>query len=121
MRTASGITNGKGQYIAGVVIITAGYSADGKYSHYLVVQSPIKLGSVSLAPGEYVFGFQSMSNGEALSVHLYEALTGKAVGTVEGHRLAAGTRVESLRIWPPGEKQVIQIGRFAIPYELGEN
>jgi hypothetical protein len=28
--------------------------------------------------------------------------------------------VESLRIWPPGDKSVIQIGRFAIPYELGE-
>ena len=44
MRTASGITDGKGHFIAGVVLITAGYSADGKYSHYLVVQSPIKIG-----------------------------------------------------------------------------
>ncbi len=33
-RTASGITDGKGHAIAGVVLITAGYSADGKYSHY---------------------------------------------------------------------------------------
>jgi NADPH-dependent glutamate synthase beta subunit-like oxidoreductase len=30
MRTASGIVNSRGQYIAGVVLLTAGYSADGK-------------------------------------------------------------------------------------------
>ena len=29
-RTASGVTNGKGKFIAGVVMITAGYAADGK-------------------------------------------------------------------------------------------
>ena len=37
MRTASGIVNSRGKVIAGVVLITAGYSADGKYSHFLVV------------------------------------------------------------------------------------
>jgi hypothetical protein len=42
MRTASGIVNAHGHYIAGVVLLTAGYSADGKYSHYLLVQAPIK-------------------------------------------------------------------------------
>ena len=51
MRTASGITDGKGHFIAGVVLITAGYSADGKYSHYLVVQAPVKIDTVRLAPG----------------------------------------------------------------------
>jgi hypothetical protein len=40
MRTASGIVNSHGKVIAGVVLITAGYSADGKYSHYLIVQAP---------------------------------------------------------------------------------
>ena len=44
MRTASGIVNAHGHYIAGVVLLTAGYSADGKYSHYLLVQAPIKVG-----------------------------------------------------------------------------
>jgi hypothetical protein len=116
MRTATGITNGRGRIIAGVVLITAGYSADGKYSHYLVVQSPIRVGGVNLAPGEYVFGWQH--NGEVLSVHLHEALTGKLLGTAEAHKILGNTRVESLRIWPPGEKAQIQIGRFAIPYEL---
>ena len=33
-RTASGITDGNCHFIAGVVTITAGYSAEGKYSHY---------------------------------------------------------------------------------------
>jgi len=118
MRTASGITDGKGHFIAGVVLITAGYSADGKYSHYLIVQSPLRVGSVNLPRGEYVFGWQR--DGEALSVHLHEAQTGKLLGTAQAHKIAANSRVESLRIWPPGDKQIIQIGRFAVPYELGE-
>jgi hypothetical protein len=118
MRTASGITDGKGHYIAGVVLITAGYSADGKYSHYLIVQAPVRIGTISLPPGEYVFGWQR--DGESLSVHLHEALTGKLIGTALAHKIPGNSRVESLRIWPPGDKQLIQIGRFAIPYELGE-
>jgi hypothetical protein len=118
MRTASGITDGKGHFIAGVVLITAGYSADGKYSHYLVVQTPLKIGGMSLAPGEYVFGWERTKDGEGLSVHLHEALTGKLLGTAEARKIAGNSRVEQLRIWPPGEKAVIQIGRFGIPYEL---
>jgi hypothetical protein len=27
--------------------------------------------------------------------------------------------VESLHIWPPDDKGLIQIGRFGIPYKLG--
>jgi len=118
MRTASGITDGKGRFIAGVVLITAGYSADGKYSHYLIVQSPVKIGGIRVTPGEYVFGLQK--DGEALTMHLYEALTGKLVGNVEAHRIAGNSRVESLRIWPPNDRALIQIGRFAVPYEFGE-
>lgn len=30
-RTASGVTDGRGRFIAGVVMITAGYSAEGQY------------------------------------------------------------------------------------------
>jgi len=48
MRTASGIVDGHGRFIAGVVLITAGYSAEGKYSHYLLVQAPIQIGGVPL-------------------------------------------------------------------------
>src|SRR3954454_4708462 len=54
MRTASGIVNAQGRYIAGVVLLTAGYSADGKYSHYLTVQVPVAMGGIALKPGEYV-------------------------------------------------------------------
>ena len=116
MRTASGITDGSGHFIAGIVLITAGYSADGKYSHYLIVQAPIHIGGIALRPGEYVFGWQR--DGEALSVHFHQALTGELLGTVQAHRIAGNTRVESLHIWPPAEKSLLQIGRFGIPYEL---
>jgi hypothetical protein len=116
LRTASGITDGKGHFIAGVVLITAGYSADGKYSHYLMVQSPVRMDGIHLAPGEYVFGWQR--DGDGLSVHVHEANTGKLVGMAKATRIAGNSRVEQLRIWPPGDKPLIQIGRFGIPYEI---
>jgi hypothetical protein len=118
MRTASGIVNSQGRYIAGVVLITAGYSADGKYSHYLIVQAPIRIGGIALRPGEYVFGW--VRTGDVLSVHFHHASNGALVGTTDAHRLAGNSRVESLHIWPPSDKALVQIGRFGIPYELGE-
>lgn len=119
MRTASGIVNSHGRYIAGVVLITAGYSADGKYSHYLVVQAPVRIGGISLKPGEYVFGWVR-DNEESLKVHINVAATGDLVGETEAHKIAGQTRVESLHIWPPTDKALIQIGRFGIPYELSD-
>jgi len=121
LRTASGIVDAKGRYVAGVVLLTAGYSADGKYSHYLLVQVPVRIGGVALKPGEYVFGWTRASDGEALNVHFHEAATGALVGTADAHRIAGPGRVESLHIWPPSDKAVIQIGRFAIPYEINEH
>jgi hypothetical protein len=118
MRTASGIVNGRGHFIAGVVLITAGYSADGKYSHYLIVQTPIRIGGIALKRGEYVFGW--VRSADTLSVHFHNAATGALVGTTEAHRIPGSSRVESLHIWPPGDKALIQIGRFGIPYEMGE-
>jgi hypothetical protein len=120
MRTASGIVDTHGHFIAGVVLLTAGYSADGKYSHYLLVQAPIKVGGIQLKPGEYVFGWTRAQNGDALKVHFHEAASGALIGTTDAHRMVGSTRVESLHIWPPGDKAIVQIGRFAIPYELGE-
>ncbi len=120
LRTASGIVNGKGHFIAGVVLLTAGYSADGKYSHYLLVQAPVRIGGVALKPGEYVFGWTRANGGYALSVHFHEAATGALVGTADARRIAGPGRVESLHIWPPSDKAQIQIGRFAVPYEIGE-
>ena len=119
-RTASGIVNGRGNFVAGVVLLTAGYSAEGKYSHYLVVQAPIRIGGVVFKPGDYVFGWDRAQSGDALNVHFYQAATGVPVGTAEAHRIVGSNRVESLHIWPPADKALIQIGRFGVPYELGE-
>src|SRR5579864_6267134 len=121
MRTASGIVDARGRYIAGVVLLTAGYSADGKYSHYLLVQVPVTIGGVALKPGEYVFGWDRAKDGDALHVRFHIAATGVLVGVAEAHRIAGSTRVESLHIWPPNDKAVMQIGRFAIPYEIGDS
>ncbi len=118
MRTASGIVDSRGQFIAGVVLITAGYSAEGKYSHYLVVQAPIRIGGVALKPGEYLLGYTH--SGDLLNVHLNEAATGSLVGTTDAHLIPGHIAVASLRIWPPGDRSLIQIGRFGIPYEIGK-
>jgi len=118
MRTASGIVNSHGKAIAGVVLITAGYSADGKYSHYLVVQAPITLADIALTPGSYVFGWQRTEEG--LVVKFYEAISGVERGTAVAHRMPQGNRVESFRLWPPGDQAILQIGRFSLPYRLME-
>lgn len=117
MRSASGITNGR-QYVADVVLITAGYSAEGKYSHFFLTQAPIQLGSsLHLAPGDYVIGYQR--GDDDVLVHFYDAATGHPVGTVTAHRMRSGFRVESFRIWPPADGSFIQIGRFSISYHIG--
>jgi hypothetical protein len=118
MRTASGIVDSHGHYIAGVVLITAGYSADGKYSHYLVVQEPVRVGGVLLKPGEYVLGWVRDRDGDLLKVHFNEASTGDLVGNAEAHKMSERTTIESIHIWPPNEKSIVQFGRFAIPYEM---
>jgi hypothetical protein len=119
MRTASGIVNARGRYIAGVVLLTAGYSAEGKYSHYFVVQVPIRVGGFSLVPGKYVFGWTRSDTQEVLHVHFNSAETGEQVGTADAHWIPKSTRISSLHIWPPNDKSIIQIGRFGIPYKLG--
>lgn len=118
MPTASGITDGHGKFIAGVVLITAGYSADGKYSHYFLTQVPLKIGNFQLVPGAYVIGWQHIEDG--LDVKFYESASGKLMGSVEASLNPAITRVESFRIWPPGEHSLIQIGRFTFSYQIGE-
>ena len=118
LRTASGITDSKGRFIAGVVLITAGYSAEGKYSHFFIVQAPIKIGDFKLAPGQYVFGW-THSGEDSLLVKFYEASSGKPVGQVEAARNPDVLRVESFRILPPSDKPIIQIGRFTFGYRLG--
>lgn len=116
MRTASGFVDDHGHVTAGVVLITAGYSADGKYSHYLLVGTRLRLGTLLLQPGKYVFGWQRVAEG--LEVHLYEASNGAERGTVVARLLPAGTRVEPFHLSAPGEHAVMQIGRFGVPYQL---
>lgn len=117
-RTASGITDGKGRFVAGVVLITAGYSAEGKYSHYLLAQVPVKLDDLSLKPGEYVFGWRRDSN-DSLLVSFYEAQTGAHVGDVRAVRNSRTGKIQSFEVQPPGEKAMILIGRFGFLYKLG--
>ncbi len=116
MRTASGILDDAGHLIAGVVLITAGYSADGKYSHYFVVGSPIRFGSTTLTVGKYVIGWKRAPEG--LEVHFFDAATGADRGAAIGRQMPMGTRVEPFRLVPPGEHAILQIGRFGVPYTL---
>jgi hypothetical protein len=116
MRTASGIIDSRGKMIAGVVLITAGYSVDGKYSHYFMVQSPITVGDIALPVGNYVIGWQR--GDDSLVIKFYDAATGEQYGTTAAPRLPVGSRAESFRIWPPSSHPFIQIGRFAVPYTL---
>ncbi|HET9087028.1 MAG TPA: hypothetical protein VFN53_05875 [Acidobacteriaceae bacterium] len=118
MRTASGVTDGKGKFIAGVVLITAGYSADGKYSHFFLCQAPVSLGTFTLPPGQYALGWHRQN--DDLKVGFYEAATGKLIGTVDATR-EAGSRVTSFRMTPPGEDPHIYIGRFSFKYQLQRN
>lgn len=114
-RTASGITDGKA-FVAGVVLITAGYSADGKYSHYLLTDATLYLDKFTLPPGHYVFGWQK--NADSLTVKFYGAETGKYYGAVEAVRNSRIGKIESFHIYPPGDRSSVQIGRFAFPYRL---
>lgn len=118
MRTATGITNDRGQMIAAVVLITAGYAADGKYSHYLLAQAPLTIGDHTLAAGAYVVGWKHADDG--LSVHIFDALTGVEKVSVLAKPIQNPKRVESFRIWPPADRSIIQIGRYMVPYVAGE-
>ena len=119
-RTASGVTDGRGRFIAGVVMITAGYSAEGKYSHFFVTQVPLKIGSMLLQPGEYVFGYQRINN-DAIRVGFYRASSGEAIGAVEAHVNRKSSMVRSLLISPPVDgRATIQVGRFFFDYKLGD-
>src|SRR3954464_8736866 len=81
-RTASGIIDGRGRYIAGVVMITAGYSAEGKYSHFFLTQAPLRVGELDLPAGQYVFGYTRASD-DTIRVSFYRAATGEPVGDAE--------------------------------------
>lgn len=118
MRTASGIINDRGQIVASVVLITAGYAAEGKYSHYFLIQHALTLGdSMELQPGAYVVGWTRTDNG--LLVHVFDAATARERGVILARPITQPKRVESFRIWPPDEQRYIQIGRYMLPYNIG--
>jgi hypothetical protein len=117
-RTASGVTDGRGKFIAGVVMITAGYSAEGKYSHFFITQVPLKIGTMVLAPGEYVFGYQRIDN-DLIRISFYRASNGEAIGTVEARVNRKSSMVRSLLISPPVDGRAsIQVGRFVFEYTV---
>ena len=116
-RTASGITDGRNE-IFGVVIITAGYEADGKYTHFLKIGSKISLGRVVLPPGDYIFGYKRVDN-TTLNVSFYGAQNGKSVGSAKARVEQKKGAIYSLLIEPPVEKSgKIYIGRFTMEYVL---
>lgn len=116
LRTASGIVNRHGKYMAGVVLITAGYSADGKYSHFFTTEVPVKVGTLLLRPGEYVFG--SSHSDDSLDVKFYEAQSGKFLGDVEATRQSRIGKIESFHIACMGDHGLVEIGRFGFPYQI---
>ena len=118
MRTASGIVDERGRVIAAVVLITAGYAADGKYSHYFLAQAPITLGKqLRLVPGAYVLGWSRA--GEGLNVRVFDASSGQQVGAETAPRSPRPGRIESFHMFPPQERSNIQIGRFLLAYTVG--
>jgi hypothetical protein len=120
LRTASGVTDGRGNFIAGVVMITTGYSAEGKYSHFFITQATLKIGDLILEPGEYVFGYRRVDN-ESIRITFYRAATGEMIGEAEAHVNRKSNMVRSLLINPPvGGKATIQIGRFLLNYRVSD-
>lgn len=117
MRTATGIVNESGKMVAAVVLITAGYAAEGKYSHYLLTQVPLRIGgTVQLGAGAYVLGWSRTQDG--LSLRFFDAGTGVERGSATARLKKENSRVEPFKIWPPGDVSEIQIGRFFVPYSL---
>ena len=115
MSSATGVIDSHGKMIAAVVLITAGYAANGKYSHYLLTQVPIRIGDdIKLQPGTYVIGWTREQDG--LRVHVYEAVTGVERGVSLARMMAQPTTVVPIKIWSPTDRSVIQSGRFQLPY-----
>ena len=119
-RTASGVTDGRGRFIAGVVMITAGYSAEGKYSHFFLTQTQLKIADMTLPSGEYVFGYQRVNN-DAIRVSFYRASSGESMGSVEARVNRKSSMVRSLLIGPPVDgRATIQVGRFLFEYKVSD-
>lgn len=114
-RTASGITNGRSN-VLGVVIITAGYEADGKYTHFFRAGADMKLGGLNLPAGDYIFGYRR-TDPDTLRVTFYQAKTGELVGELKASVERTKGGIYSFLITSPSEKAgKIYIGRFFFEY-----
>jgi hypothetical protein len=99
-------------------MITAGYSAEGKYSHFFITQVPLRVEQVVLQPNEYVFGYQR-TDSETIRLVFYRASSGEMVADVKARISRKGSAVRSLLIAPPvNGKGTIQIGRFFLDYKI---
>jgi hypothetical protein len=117
LRTAAGLTDGKNK-IFGVVIITAGYEADGKYTHFFKTDADLKVGDLSLSKGEYIFGYQRLDT-ETLRVTFYKAKDGELVGAIKAKVEPKKGAIYSFLIEPPtAKKGKIYIGRFTFEYNF---
>jgi hypothetical protein len=117
LRTASGITDGK-KNLFGVVIITAGYEAEGKYTHFLRLQRGIVVGDLALKADDYVFGYQRIDN-ESLRVMFYVASSGSLVGAALAKVEKKPGAIYSFLIAPPENGTGrIYIGRFRLDYTM---
>jgi len=116
-RTASGITNGKSNML-GVVIITAGYEADGKYTHFFRTGAGVKLGDLDLPAGDYIFGYRRIDQ-DSLRVTFYYAKSGELVGELKASVERKKGGIYSFLITPPAAKAgKIYIGRFFFDYAV---
>jgi hypothetical protein len=116
-RTAAGITDGNSK-VFGVVIITAGYEADGKYTHFLRSGVSIRIGDLDLAAGDYIFGYHRV-DASSLRVTFYKARGGENVGEIKAAVEEKKGGIYSFLITPPVAKSgKIYIGRFTFGYKL---
>ncbi|HJQ25942.1 MAG TPA: hypothetical protein VKA60_18635 [Blastocatellia bacterium] len=120
-RAASGITDGR-RYVAGVFMIVTGYEAEGKYTHFIITQVPLRVGELQLQPGEYVFGSKRVDS-EVVEVKFYEAASERFLGTVVAKLDTRRTGVRQFYISPAAYgsgKGFIQFGRFVFEYKLSQ-
>jgi hypothetical protein len=120
LRSASGIKDGDGRLVVAAALITAGYSAEGKYSHWLSARATLTSGDLALSPGDYVVGYRS-NGGRSLLVSFYQASTGRLVGAAIARKESLSGPIRSIYIWPAGESKFnVQIGRFTLRFAVAD-
>ncbi len=114
----SGIVDHDGHAIAAAVLITAGYSAAGKYSDFLLTQVPIEINGIRLPAGHYLLGWTRGADG--LDVQVFAAESGKQVTAISARLDPSVHKVEQVRVWPPEPQARVQLGRFAFRFAIAK-